>query len=469
MIKPSKYNFQTRSEDGALLLYNARTGAFLAVRGEQALECETLLSGNTGKTSPAVAENLHKQGFLLDETINELEHVKKRFMDFTSNSKELRLTLLPSENCNFRCPYCFIYDRRGMSMKKEVYKAALAMVTGRLNSVQSLAINWFGGEPTLEKDNILAFMAEIRNLLRDRDDIKFSSGIYTNGYLLTGQAFLEYLRSGITFFQITLDGTEKTHDKVRSLRDGRGSFATIWKNLCEISKAAELGARFVFKVRVNFMKGQEEDIKRLTEDFKKVFGGDQRFSIYFRAVCSMETSRNDISPIANDIYGMEEGLAKQVAYYLDAANSLGSLDTKSRITAPIPDPIGGWCAAQKNNSWILGADGLVFKCDTLIGDASTAYGRLLENGAIESFNKTFAWDKDIYEDSNSRCISCKFLPVCQGGCPRDREARLAIGKCYYTEDTIAKAMVETHHFYINRRASSKSTRPQPVASREAAI
>ncbi|MEK7721248.1 MAG: SPASM domain-containing protein, partial [Elusimicrobiota bacterium] len=285
--------------------------------------------------------------------------------------------------------------------------------------------------------------------------IKFSSGIYTNGYLLSAPAFLEYLDSGITFFQVTLDGNRETHDKVRSLRVGGGTFDIIWKNLCSIRQAAGADERFAFKIRVNFMKDQDAQIQELLEEYEKVFGSDPRFSIYFRAVSNMDTSRDDIRPIKGGIYGIEDGLSKQVDYYLNAANKLGKLDTRSRITAPVPDPIGGWCSAQKKNSWIIGADGLVFKCDTLIGDASTACGRLLENGTIESFNKTCAWDENIYDAKESKCLSCKFLPVCQGGCPRDRQNRLSAGKCYYTEATIEKAMKETHLYYKSRAAAAQ--------------
>ncbi|MEK7721383.1 MAG: 4Fe-4S cluster-binding domain-containing protein, partial [Elusimicrobiota bacterium] len=175
MRNVSKYTLKTFAKDGSLLLYNTRTGAFVALPGERAGECDKLLSSINIASDASLADDLRKQGFLTEAGVDEMAQVRKRYLDFTSSEKELRLTLLPSENCNFRCPYCFIYDRRGISMKKEVYKAALAMIAGRISGAQSLAVNWFGGEPTLEKAGILAFMGEVRGLLCGRSGIKFSS------------------------------------------------------------------------------------------------------------------------------------------------------------------------------------------------------------------------------------------------------------------------------------------------------
>lgn len=448
MFKVSYYNFKTFSEDGTFLIYNTRTGAFLGFNDNKTKEeALKILSLNTVNSNSSVIEALYKHGFLINDGFNEIEQIKQRYIKFVNNSKELHLTLLPSENCNFRCPYCFIYDRRGISMKEKVYKSVLSLINKRIKDINHLMIEWFGGEPTLEKSNILKFMGEIKDVLKKYPEVKFSSTMYTNGYLLTPESFFEYFNSGITFFQVTLDGNKKSHDKLRFLQNGQGTFDTIWKNICDIKKLADKNVKFNFRIRVNFIKGQDEDMRELVENYKEVFGSDNRFSIYFRMVSDMETSRNDVKSIACEIYDTEEGFSKQMEYQFYMYYKLGKIETKTRMISPLPDPIGGWCHAQKKNSYIIGADGLVFKCDTLIGDKSTAYGKLMSDGTIESFNKIFEWDKSIYDSNNSKCISCKFLPICQGGCPRYRKDIILSESCYYTEGLIEKAMKETHLFY----------------------
>jgi radical SAM protein with 4Fe4S-binding SPASM domain len=65
-------------------------------------------------------------------------------------------------------------------------------------------ISWFGGEPTLFKDETLSFMRELRRRLGP--DVNLIGGMTTNAYLLTPDEFLDCYGVGISDYQIQTFG-----------------------------------------------------------------------------------------------------------------------------------------------------------------------------------------------------------------------------------------------------------------------
>jgi uncharacterized protein len=450
MFKTSNYNFFVETDDGHLLLYNAKTGAFAAVPLNVKSDIDHLLKSPCERHSAdkETLDNLKKGGFLVKAEADEFSEIRKTYENYKNDNKKMILTLLASETCNFNCPYCFIYDRRGFNMKPWVYDAVLKYIEKNAGEHGNIKINWFGGEPTLGHDNIVSFSRRLNDLIAAR---KFETKVYTmvtNGYLLTKERLKTYAELGINMFQVTLDGNEATHDKTRCLVNGGRTFATIWKNLTDIKST---DCRFDMAIRVNFLKGMEKEIGDLTGKFAETFGKDDRFSIYFRPVYNFETKRDDICAVQDDIYSLEAGVDLQMKYNLQAAEATGTLRTRFLLSNPVPHPIPGWCDTEKKNFWVIGADGLLFKCDSYIGAKEQAVARLTGNGDVEPLEGAYNWNKNIYEDEkNKKCMGCKMLPLCQGGCPRLRKEGGMI--CYLNEEHIKTALLKTHAFNLKRSA-----------------
>lgn len=448
MLKASQYNFLIETADNQLLLYNSRTSAFAAVPMEFSGDIQYLLanpSRGTGKDEEIIG-NLKAGGFLIKPDIDELGEIRKVYDDYKNGGKKIILTMLASEACNFNCPYCFTYDKRGLSMAPWVYDAALEYLQKSVNMESQIKINWFGGEPTLAHDNIISFSNRLNQLASERKLKKPLYTMVTNGYLMTVDKFESYIGAGINIFQITLDGPEAFHNKTRSLPDGRETFRTIWNNLVAIKSVK---AKFEMSIRVNFLTDMRQEIYALTDEFASVFGADERFGIYFRPVYNFETKRDDICAVQDDIYSLEDGVSLQMKYNLQAAEATGTLRTRFLLSNPVPHPIPGWCDTEKKNFWVIGADGLLFKCDSYIGTKGQAVARLTESGDVEYISGAYNWNKNIYEDEkNKKCLSCKLLPLCQGGCPRLRkEGRMV---CYLSEEHIKTALLKTHAFNLKQ-------------------
>ena len=63
----------------------------------------------------------------------------------------LNLTVLPTEQCNFRCVYCYESFCRG-GMSPVVVTALERFLDLRAPGLDRLSIAWFGGEPLLAAD-----------------------------------------------------------------------------------------------------------------------------------------------------------------------------------------------------------------------------------------------------------------------------------------------------------------------------
>ena len=61
----------------------------------------------------------------------------------------LQLILLPTEQCNFRCTYCYEDFAIGR-MTPEVVSGVKNLIDRRADGLSHLQLSWFGGEPTLD-------------------------------------------------------------------------------------------------------------------------------------------------------------------------------------------------------------------------------------------------------------------------------------------------------------------------------
>lgn len=120
------------------------------------------------------------------------------------DSGYLNLFLFPTEQCNFRCTYCYEDFTIG-HMPPEVVSGVEALLEARSPELHSLIISWFGGEPLLAKPTVLRIGMFARSLA-DRYGISYRAAATTNGYLLDTDTASELYVTGVNGYQISLDG-----------------------------------------------------------------------------------------------------------------------------------------------------------------------------------------------------------------------------------------------------------------------
>jgi uncharacterized protein len=128
----SRYNVQTTTADGRLIVWNTLRGSISAFRSEQRDKVRSLLTrrGCEGKPEGIIGY-LRDRGYLLEDGANEYRMFQSAFGHQHYRQDMLELILLSSEDCNFRCQYCYEDFARG-TMKPDVRENIKRLVQKKL-------------------------------------------------------------------------------------------------------------------------------------------------------------------------------------------------------------------------------------------------------------------------------------------------------------------------------------------------
>ncbi len=409
---PSRYNARTLVEDGRLILWNTFTGAISVFGARDADRVLAWLdAGGTRGKLDRTGEYLHRRGYIVRDTVNEMERFRYKWAQEQWRTDRLELILLASEDCNFRCVYCYEKFARG-TMSPETRQGLIALANRRAPQLRELHVSWFGGEPLYGWEAIEELAPAFWDVTR-RNGIAYNQHMTTNGYLLTEERATRLLGWGLRDFQITIDGLPADHDCKRVGRDGSGTYSTILDNLRSLRDRR--GEEFKVKVRVNFDHKNFPKMGPFLESLSEDFAGDSRFVIRFRAVGKWGGSNDDNL----DTCGLDEH--RVVLRQLQAKATEVGLTQEGGIHQ-MATPGSGVCYAARPYSFIVGAHGDLMKCTVALYEEETnVVGRVLPDGTLElKDDHMIRWVNPAFE-SDHLCQHCHVLPVCQGAhCPLTR-------------------------------------------------
>lgn len=219
---PTRFYSLSSAEDGTLVLHNSRTGALGAVPSHQAPAVRGALKRSARHPAPldGILADLADGGVLVPEGFDERAAVHEQYLT-KYRDDYLNLIILPTEDCNFRCVYCYESFERG-AMADEIMSAIKKYVAAHTR-LRFLDISWFGGEPLFAPNVVIELSRWFHDYSRERG-IEYRASITTNGSLLSPDVAEEIIANGVQHFQITLDGEQADHDQRRVLNGGGGTF-----------------------------------------------------------------------------------------------------------------------------------------------------------------------------------------------------------------------------------------------------
>jgi uncharacterized protein len=403
---PSKFNALSHTEDGGLMLYNSYSGAMVHFSPEEKEIVMTCLRRDgIPELDHEVKKELYDNGFIVLSKINE----KKR-AEFLHHSMhrtdQMHLILMTTEQCNFRCTYCYQHFVKG-KMKPEVVKGVKELVNERAKTLSNLHISWFGGEPLLEFKTIEELSKSFLEAC-EAHDISYFADISTNAWFLTRDVFDKLISWGVRTYMITIDGVGEMHDRTRHLAGGQGTFDRIIENLKAVKESDE---EFDITIRVNFDRENMKVVSELIKFVRDHFSDDQRFGMFFRPVGKWGGKNDDELPICNHIISNQK-----IWDFQEEAVQQGV--SMSPIVAGSMMPTASVCYAAKPNSLVIGSDGQVYKCTTVLDEDVNKVGHIYEDGTLDlDYDKLAFWVTNG-EENDSGCQSCFFRPACQGNhCP----------------------------------------------------
>jgi uncharacterized protein len=412
----SRFNIQATAEDGRLVIWNTLRGSISVFSPEQRQDVKRMLRRKPFEAPlQGLAGYLKERGFLVSEGTDEYRRFRLLAGQQHYRNDLLELTLLASEDCNFRCQYCYERFARG-TMRAYVREGIKKMIASRIPGLRHLRIAWFGGEPLyglVAIEDLSKFCLEIA----ERHSILYSASMTTNGYLLTPDVADKLLSWRIVNYQITLDGPPQFHDRKRPTRTGEGSFHRIFNNLKSLSARPDT---FYVNLRVNFDRENYPVIEEFLDLIQQELGADERFQVRFKAVGRWGGANDASLPV---LEGNEETKAR--FHLIEAARQRGLYTCDKVNQRNIPG--GQVCYAARPFHYVIGASGNVMKC-TVDLDAKNAnvVGQIGSDSELAmDWEKLSAWTESDYQ-TDERCKDCVVLPLCQAqSCPA---VRLSQGK-----------------------------------------
>lgn len=391
-MRQSAFNHLTALPEGGFALYNFLTGTCLRLN---VLSRDYYDNFDLYGEDCEQVRRLVNLGFLVD--CDEHAHLRNRVRLECGNTSVLSLTICPTLQCNFACPYCY-ETARGGKMSHQVQDELVAFARAAVERYRpgALDICWYGGEPLLEPQIIRDLSARLI-ALADEHGIAYSANAITNGYFLDTQtaAVLDECRVGS--LQITLDGPDaQTHDATRHLRSGGGTFEHIMLNIEAFSGESEI------VVRCNVHRGNAETYSHLED----------------RLLALGRNNNRQISVYPGHMDGC--GSYRDMAMTADEFANFRRATTETVERVGYSGPI---CMVPKLLNFVVDERGNLYKCLESVGREDESFGNVRtfdfakpQTGRMDVLSSwyDFAWPND------EECLSCCLLPVCLGGCPQRR-------------------------------------------------
>ena len=401
MYKLSAFNEIYTSKDGEILVFNRHSGRILKSRSDRFCSVFTGATKEYEQIDPAM-KSLIEDGFIVPSNADENSIEYLLNLDSIS-SNELKLIIIPTYQCNFRCTYCY-QDFKTLYMDEMMANRIVRYIKKEIHKYAGLSIGWYGGEPLLCTDLINNLSQELIGICHSVNR-KYSATITTNGYLLNDGVFKQMLKNRITLYQITLDGLKNIHDRDRKFANGNGTFDVIVNNLKSISQQIKSGI-FKIKIRSNMQSNQYDDYKEFIKYLYDNFGNDNRFVYWFTAVSNY--GGDSIKNIKNRLSTFDEvyDLLLSSEYYLDYSPFYYHLIARS-------------CITSARNSYVVAPDCSILKCSVGFDEEYNKVGYITEKGeAIIDKYKLSKW-LHYKRDPKSRCASCDIGTSCVDfACPK---------------------------------------------------
>lgn len=394
MWKVSKFAHFLDYQD-VYVIFNYLTNSIIKVKNKR--DIDKILSGKWLEVeNQPLFKRLIKENIVAEKNTDEDGLGRLSYYDTIFN-RELSITILSSEECNFRCKYCY-ENFKHRNISEDVIENFSMYFKKVFREYEKINIDWFGGEPLLGIEGIDALSQKMIELCRQYGK-PYTASITTNGYLLTPDIFYRLLKDKVYSFQITLDGLSDVHDSNRVLRNGGGTFDTIINNLRNIRDTVKSSICNI-TIRTNVTRSLLDSMDSYLKFMEEEFGHDNRFKFYFRPVG--DWGGNRVKTISNRLISSLDDLYSSIL----TSNHTLNYDAYANVL------FNRMCPTTNRNNFILGTDGTIYKCTMLFDEEFNKIGSLLKGGKLEiNYEKLSKWVLGNIPKSEN-CKQCNVESLC---------------------------------------------------------
>lgn len=338
-------------------------------------------------------EVLVDAGIVIDKELDEIALLRNSYTHYKYNKTSARLTISPTLECNFCCPYCY-ENRQYGAMDQNVQIETISYVELLINKgISKIILIWYGGEPLLYPEIVRFISLEIEKLCR-KNNVEFSNSMISNGYLIDDNTIEMFKLINLRTIQITIDGLPDTHNQRRKLMTGEGTYDKIQNALKLLNDK-----NIYVKLRVNIDRSNFMQYNKVEKKFEHLE------NIYcYPALVTVEDNQSDKQKKA--CINKEEykeffmRLSEETGFHLKFEH-LYSNGVCS-------------CAAEHEYSAVIDHKGNIYKCINDIGKEKYAVGSVLNKDKNNPAMIAKYMGRDPFTEDE--CCDCKYLPLCYGRC-----------------------------------------------------
>jgi len=395
--KYSRFNI-IKQHDEYQVLYNSYSKASIVFDKEYDLSFVDNDSMIQELSNDILSEFINN-GIIIDDSRDEVGELRYGFLKKYFDKSRLTVGLIPTLNCNFSCPYCCEKPFNcGTENVKNYFEVLKKFSEKTFTEYKYININLFGGEPLLYFEHASKYLTWL-DKLSHRDNFKYTVSMITNGSLIDEDKLDFFLKHNINLIQITIDSDKENHDKMRIFKNGSPSFDILIKNIELVAKKI-MNKRVLFVVRINL---NNTSVKKVKESLSNIDSHlRNNISLMFRVIYNTQTY---VEKNTNKIDHLEE--------YIRMGKELGfNIYDESYVLQTCE-------AATDMRSFYLLPNLKLSKCANELGHPSCWFGELMEDGTPKLYTDNLVkWFETNYEVfNNKKCLNCKLLPDCLGGCP----------------------------------------------------
>jgi uncharacterized protein len=417
-FKNSIFNFTYNRKLDENVIYNTFSKALVLLNDKEFQEYKSCVYEDE-KMKKIFIEN----GILVKRDINEMDFLKYFHYKTKFSNDSLFLTIAPTLDCNFGCPYCYENRRHG-KMSLDIQNALIEYIKEKIeNGVKYLDITWYGGEPLLYLDIVTNLSKKILVISKNANCF-LKMHMVTNGYLLTKEIIALLDQIGITKIQITIDGLENNHNIRRPLRNGHGTFNKIMENLLLFNDSP-----IEVLVRMNIDNINCNDFKYLR---KKIINMQNS---------NIKVYASPVEDLNKDVVNNVSAFMTTDEFELFTMKACDDGDLSSDDFSVMDDRYC-FCTAETENCYVVDNLGDFYKCWDEVGRKEYACFNILNQEEINYYQIAKFLTDDPFSDE--KCRNCVYLPLCFGGC-KFQKNHLNKSICVFSEETMKK-YIETEFF-----------------------
>jgi len=438
-MQPSMFNVRVPLEDpDEVFLMNTFTDAQLIVSADVADLLDRLDRGTNGWTNDErdALTTLAENGFVVENRDADHRNIREFFHTVRESKDQLRMTVLTTLQCNFACDYCIQgdhgdYNKHAAKMSLDTAARVAEWAEHRLGELEaeSYVLTFFGGEPLLNLP-VMYYLAERMWKYCEPRGVRMLVNIITNGLLLTPDVVDRLVPFGLNGVKITLDGDRDTHNQMRPLRGGQGTFDKIINNIRQVAGKCRIAIGGNFDVEtadsypalLDFLKEQEFADQLSKVAFKPVIRTPKKEAAPTPAPALRGSKFIPLTSVSAEAKPLNGACMTSAGAATGACDSCNVLDdqmsflreeTKKRGFPTIDGVHMGPCEIHRKHAHTIGPDGSLYACPGFAGDAGQSTGHIdgrdepVRSLAAARFEALAAWKE---------CHDCAFIPVCAGGC-----------------------------------------------------